>query len=108
MRLIEQNAMACTRLFQLVSDFSRQVKPWQTAIRYYTKPDEIRDITKISQRVYGRRNEYLVIMAAAGLSTIDQPLPEQLLILPTEAQLRNLKLRAGFENDPEKRKFLKE
>ncbi|WP_039095707.1 hypothetical protein [Gallibacterium anatis] len=103
--MIEKNSIACTRLVQLVSDFSTSVKAWESAIRYQTKPDEIHDITLISQRVYGRRNEYLVIMAAAGLSTFDEPLKEQVLILPTEAQLQYLKQRAGFENNERKRDF---
>lgn len=103
--MIEKNSIACTRLVQLVSDFSNSVKPWENAIRYQTKPDEIHNITLVSQRVYGRRNEYLVIMAAAGLSTFDEPLKEQLLILPNESQLSVFKTRAGFENNENKRKF---
>lgn len=104
--IIEHNAMACNRFLILVRDFSCKVKPWETAIRYHTKPDEIRDITKVSQRVYGRRNEFLAVMAVAGLSTIDEPLEEQLLILPTEEQLALLKRQAGYENNHEKRKFM--
>lgn len=103
---IEQNAMACNRFLMLVRDFGCRVKPWHTAIRYFTKPDEVRDLTKVSQRVYGRRDEYLAIMAAAGLSSMDQPLVEQLLILPTESQLAILKKRAGFENNVDKRRFM--
>lgn len=103
--MIEQNAMACNRFLVLVRDFCVRVKPWHTAIRYHTKPDEVRDLTKVSQRVYGRREEVLAIMAAAGLSTMDQPLAEQLLILPTESQLQSLKQRAGFENNHSKRQF---
>lgn len=102
---IENNAMACNRFCQLVRDFTVRRKPWETAIRYFTQPDEVHDITLISQRVYHRRNEYLAIMAAAGLSSMSEPLTPRLLVLPTEAQLRYLKQRAGYENDFDKRQF---
>lgn len=103
---IENNAMACCRFVQLVRDFTLRLKPYQPQIRYFVKPDEIRDATKISQRVYGRREEYLVVLACAGLSTLDEPITGQWLILPTEAQLKGLKRRAGFENNHEKRRLM--
>lgn len=105
--MIEKNSLSCARLVQLVGDFSATIQDWETAIRYQTKPDEIRDITLVSQRVYGSRNEYLVIMGAAGLSTLDEPLLEQLLILPTMDQLRKLKKQAGYENNKNARDFNK-
>lgn len=91
-----QNAVACARLVQLIRDFSLRVKPYQMAIRYQTKADEKRDLTLVSERVYGTRQEYLAIFAAAGLSTFDEPLEEQILVLPTLSQLNTMKKKAGF------------
>lgn len=94
---IEKNALACARFVQLVRDFSVQVQLYQEAIRYQTKPDEKRDLTLVSQRVYGRRDEFLTIFAAAGLSSFDEPLQEQILVLPTNAQLQILKKKSGYQ-----------
>ncbi|CDG00408.1 Hypothetical protein AJF4211_001430 [Avibacterium paragallinarum JF4211] len=46
-------------------------------------------------------------MAAAGLGSFDEPLNEQILVLPTEKQLKEIKSRAGYENNQEKREFYK-
>lgn len=94
----ENNTASAMRLYQLVRDFATRAKPWDTAVRYHTKPDERHDLTLVSQRVYGRRDEFLTVMAAAGLDSVEQPMGEQLLTLPTEAQLLAFKDRAGFVN----------
>lgn len=103
--MLEANSMACCRFLQLVRDFVVRVKPYQAAIRYQVKPDEHNDLTLISQRVYGRRDEFLVVMASAGLADVEQPIREQLLVLPTEYQLAALKARAGYENNHFRRKL---
>lgn len=105
--MIESHSMACNRFVQLVRDFSIRTKKWEPAIRYETKFDEKHDLTLVSLRVYGRRNEFLTIMAAAGLGSFDEPLNEQILVLPTEKQLKEIKARAGYENNQEKREFYK-
>lgn len=87
------------RLFVLVRNFSVRTQDWQPAIRYFTKPDERHDLTAVSKAVYGTRDEALVVQAAAGLDHPELPLTERLLVLPTEAQLRELKLQAGFDDD---------
>lgn len=102
---IEKNAMACNRFVVLVRDFTARIKPYQTAIRYEVKPDDVRDLTKISQKVYGNRDEVLTVMACAGLSTMDQPIPIKTIVLPTAEQLRLLKEKAQFENNHQKRQF---
>jgi hypothetical protein len=56
------------------------------------------DLTLVSQRVYGRRDEFLAVMAAAGLDTVDQPLPQKRIVLPNEGRLIAIKRRAGFES----------
>lgn len=96
--MIERNTAGAVRLYQLVRDFAVRVKPWDVAVRYHTKPDERHDLTLVSQRVYGRRDEFLVVQAAAGLDSVEHELGERLLTLPTEAQLQTLKDRAGFAN----------
>lgn len=53
-------------------------------------------MTAVSQAVYGRRTETLVVQAAAGLDSPELELSERQLVLPTEAQLRALKLSAGY------------
>ena len=87
---------ARNRLYGLVRDFATQTPDYAAALRYFTKPDEWYDLTQVSSRVYGRRTEALVIQAAAGLDSPEQALTERLLVLPTETQLRALKLKAGY------------
>jgi hypothetical protein len=62
----------------------------------FTTPDERTDLTRVSQRVYGRRGETLTVQAAAGLDSPELEMSERLLVLPTAAQLREMKLRAGY------------
>ena len=82
--------------YRQVRDFVEKTPVWGRAIRYQTKPDERFDMTLISRRVYGRPDEFLTVMAAAGLDAVEQALPEQLLILPTEAQLSAIKTSSRF------------
>ena len=98
---IDVNSQAARVFWRKVRAFSQSAKPWQVAVYYDTLPDERWDITLVSKRVYGRRDEYLAIMAAAGMDTIDQPLEQRRLVLPTESQLRQMKREAGFESRPE-------
>ena len=83
------------RLYALIRSLAQTTPSWATAIRYHTKPDEKHDLTLIARRVYGLPNEWPVIMAAAGLQSVDEPLNEQLLVLPTLAQLQTLKRELG-------------
>jgi hypothetical protein len=96
--MIEEQTASCAAMYRLVRDFALKSKPWSTAIRYHTRPDERHDLTLVSQRVYGRRDEFLTIMAAAGLDSVEQILPEQLLTLPTDATLTAFKERSRFAN----------
>ena len=82
-------------LYKRIRQFALETPDWATAIRYHTKPDEKHDLTLIARRVYGLPNEWPVIMAAAGLQSVDEPLNEQLLVLPTLAQLQTLKRELG-------------
>ena len=82
-------------LHKCLRQFAQTTPAWATAIRYHTKPDERFDLTLVARRVYGLPNEWPVIMAAAGLQSVDEPLNEQLLVLPTLEQLQRLKRNAG-------------
>lgn len=61
-----------------------------------TFPSERYDLTLVARRVYGDPEETLVIMAAAGLATVDSELKEQNLVLPTLEHLRYLKEKCGL------------
>ena len=90
------SGQARNRLYQLVRDFAVQTPAWGAAIRYFTTPDERFDLTLVSQRVYGNRNETLVIQAAAGLDSPELELSERAMVLPTASQLAAMKVRAGY------------
>lgn len=97
--MIDKDTRAAKSFYREVRNFAEKTKPWDTtAIFYETKPDEMYDLTLVSQRVYGRRDEFLAVMAAAGLDTVDQPLPQKRIVLPNEGQLIDIKRRVGFES----------
>lgn len=102
--MIDRNSTAAKNFYKEIRRFAERTKPWHIHISYETKPDEAFDLTLVSQRVYGRRDEYLTIMAAAGLDMVDQALPQKRLTLPTEAQLYAIKRRTGFESIADNRK----
>ena len=82
-------------LHRRIRQFALETPSWATAIRYHSKPDEKHALTLIARRVYGLPNEWPIIMAAAGLQSVDEPLNEQLLVLPTLSQLQTLKRELG-------------
>lgn len=88
---------AANRLFVLVRNFSLQTPDWAEAIRYFTLPDERFDITLVSKRVYGTRDEALVVQAAAGLDSPEYELTERMLVLPTPERLALMRREAGYE-----------
>ncbi len=87
--------LSATLLHTKLRQFAQSTPAWATAIRYHTTPDERFDLTLIARRVYGLPDEWPVIMAAAGLQSVDEPLNEQLLVLPTLEQLQRLKRNTG-------------
>lgn len=89
---------AAAQLVRLIGDFAQRQPDWAECIVYETKPDERWDMTLVSQRVYGNRDEFLAIMAAAGLDSVAHELTERRLVLPTSRQLVDLKTLAGFTN----------
>ena len=95
---IDKNSTAARNFYKEIRQFSERTKLWEVAIFYDTKPDEVYDVSLVSQRVYGRRDEYLAVMASAGLDMVDQPLTQRRLVLPTEGQLYAIKRKTGFES----------
>lgn len=84
-----------SNLYLIIRKLAQTTPAWANAIRYQTKPDERLDLTLVARRVYGTPNEWPVIMAAAGLQSVDEPLNEQLLVLPTADNLQRLKRNLG-------------
>jgi len=92
----QQNAVM--KFYLLVRQFVLDAKPWTQVIRYQTKVDERYDMTLVSQRVYGHREEFIAVQASANLDSTEQFLEEQLLILPFPEDLNEIKVRAGYVN----------
>jgi hypothetical protein len=92
-----------SRFYAAVRQFAVSTPVWGVAIRYFTLPDEVYDLTLVSQRVYGNREEWLAVMAAAGLDTLQQPLVQQDLVLPTPEQLLTIKASVGLLPAPTRR-----
>jgi hypothetical protein len=95
---IETNTSAVAIFYQLVRQYALTTPAWAVTQSYQTKPDERWDLTLASRRVYGIPDEFLTIMAAAGLDSVEQEMPEQLLILPDAATLKSFKTQAKFVN----------
>jgi hypothetical protein len=101
---MDTNPHAARRFYQAVRTLAETASRWSSGIiPYETTPDEQFDLSLVSERVYGRRDEYLAVMAAAGLDTMDQPMTQRLLLLPTEANLAAVKRRTGFESRSDSR-----
>lgn len=90
---------AAATLVRLVGDFAQRQPRWAECVVYQTLPDERWDVTLVARRVYGSRDEFLAILAAAGLDSVEQELTERELVLPTARQLALMKQRAGFVTD---------
>ena len=87
-----------SRFYKAVRQFAVTAPVWSPdAIRYFTKPDEHWDLTLVSQRVYGNRDDFLAVMASAGLSRFDEPLTERQLVLPSKTLLESIKAQTGYQ-----------
>lgn len=103
--MLDRDTRAAKSFYREVRKFAESVKEWDgSAIWYETKPDEMYDLTLVSQRVYGRRDEVLAVMAAAGLDMPYQPLPQKRIALPSNGLLMDIKRRTGFESVAQYRK----
>lgn len=88
-----------SRFYRAVRQYVLTAPVWATdLVQYQTLPDETWDLTLVSQRVYGTRDEFLAIMACAGLDRVNQPLTERLLRLPNRQRLEMLKSSCGYSS----------
>jgi len=94
--LVIEQQNAVMKFYLLIRQFVLNAKPWTQAFRYQTKVDERYDMTLVSQRVYGHREEFIAVQAAANLDSTEQLLEEQLLILPSAEELHEIKTRSGY------------
>ena len=86
-----------SKFYRAVRKFAVTTPVWGLAIRYEVKPDEIDDLTLASRRIYGRNEEAITVMAAAGIDRINQSMKAgTILVLPTESQLIQIKTATGF------------
>ena len=96
---MDKNPLAAAKFYRAVRNFSLKAKPWDTNVIFYeTKPDEQYDLSLVSRRVYGRRDEFLAVMAAAGLNSFDEPLPQKSVAFPNAMTLMQIKRQTGFES----------
>lgn len=96
---MDQDTAASLRFVRLVQQFCAQAKPHTVgALFVETTPAERWDVSKLSYRVYGTRDEVLAVMAACGMDQLTQPLEQQRVVLPNAAKLLQLKREAGFES----------
>lgn len=88
-----------SRFYRAVRQFAQTAPVWEPSrVVYHTKPDERWDLTLVSQRVYGNRNEAMTVLAAAGLDRYDQELTERELVLPNAQRLAAIKQMTGYSN----------
>lgn len=98
--MLDTDTRSAKGFYREVRRFAERAQPWtQGVVWYQTKPDERFDLSLVSRRVYGRRDEFLAVLAAAGLDGFDQPLTERLIALPAEFRLVQIKRATGFESD---------
>ena len=97
--MIDKDTRAAKSFYREVRNFALNAKPWSTNVIFYdVRPSEKFEPTLISQRVYGRRDEFLAVMAAAGIDQVDQEFKQKQIILPDDTTLYAIKRRAGFES----------
>jgi hypothetical protein len=91
------NMIGVSKYYKAVRKFAVTTPIWSLSVRHDIKPDEINDLTLIARRVYGDSDEAITVMAAAGLDRINQSLKAgETLVLPTAAQVQQLKTKTGF------------
>lgn len=102
--MIDNNPVAAKTFYGLVRRLSLNTSPIAPVVRYVIPPGETLDTAKVSIHVYGNAYETLAVMAAAGISHVDQEMKQGMAIrLPSPSQLSILKRVAGFESNPDLR-----
>lgn len=84
-------SMLSASMLAAIRRFALRTSPTSEAIRYTTLPDERHDISLAAYRIYGDRSLFMVVLAAAGLDSVEQVMLEQDLVLPTLSQLADLR-----------------
>jgi hypothetical protein len=88
-----------SRFYRAVRQFAETAPIWRAdRITYFSKPDERYDLTLVSLRVYGTRDEFLAVMAAAGLDRLDQELTEREIVLPSRERLESIKEQTQYRS----------
>ena len=96
---LDNDTRSAKDFYREIRKFAERAQPWQQGVIWYqTKPDERLDLSLVSARVYGRRDEFLAVLAAAGLDGFDQPMTERRIALPSEFHLTRIKRATGFES----------
>lgn len=95
---LDQNSQAARVFFKKVANYVKNAKAWDNVMTYEIKPDEYVDATLISRRVYGTSDEFLVVMACAGIDSFDDGFEQGILTLPNKGQLEKFKRESGFES----------
>lgn len=96
---IDNDSRAAKSFYREIRKFAERAKAWDVGVVWYeTKPDERHDPSLVSARVYGRRDESLAVLAAAGLDGFDQTLTERMLALPSDLLLSQIKRACNFES----------
>lgn len=88
--------MSRSAFYRRVRDYALQPPLGANPLRHQVTPDEQYDLSRVSYRVYANFNEALTIAAVAGLSSTSGPLTEQVLVLPSRAELMQIKRETGY------------
>lgn len=97
--MLNDDTRSAKDFYREIRKFAERAHPWHSGVVWYeTKPDERFDLSLVSARVYGRRDEFFAVLAAAGLDGFDQPLTERMIALPSEFKLTQIKRATHFES----------
>lgn len=86
-----------SRFYRAVRQFAVSSPLWDVdRVVIFTDPSMRWDLSLVSQKVYGNRDEHLAVLAAAGLSRYDDELTEREIILPSKTRLELIKQATGY------------
>jgi len=86
------DAHALAHFYRQVRRLAENAQPWHSGLIWHTvTPDEVFDLFLVARRVYNRPDECFTVMAAAGLDSVDDPLPQTKITLPDESTLLKIK-----------------
>jgi len=86
------NTQTLAHFYRQVRHLAENAQPWHSGLIWHTvTPDEVWDLFLIARRVYNRPDEWFTVLAAAGLDSVDNPLPQTSIVLPDESTLLKIK-----------------